>query len=87
MNIMSHNHLLFMYRANSSTGVPQQPDGGELEDCAIIQLESQFSMNQWHDISCSATDVKQYICKSDGTDGNSKYCMDLFMVITHIVLD
>ena len=54
-----------MLRANVSTGEAQQPDGGELEDCTIINLKDQYSMNQWNDVSCSVGDVKQYVCKLD----------------------
>ena len=50
-------------RANVSTGEDPQPDGGELEDCAIIDLKTLYSMNQWNDVPCSLANVKQYICK------------------------
>ncbi len=50
-------------RANTSTANTSQPDGGELEDCALIRLTSLSAINQWHDVPCALNDVKQYICK------------------------
>ena len=58
-----HGDTFFISRANASTGEAQQPNGGELEDCTIIDLKDQYSMNQWNDVPCSLGDVKQYICK------------------------
>ena len=40
----------------------KQPDGSDVEDCAIVILDGlRFSPN-WHDIPCASASSKQYIC-------------------------
>ena len=61
-----------LIRSHASDTQPQQPDGGELEDCTMIQLDSLHSMNQWHDVPCSSDEVKQFICELSLTVSSSK---------------
>ncbi len=66
-------HIVHFVRANTSTANTSQPDGGELEDCALIRLTSLSAINQWHDVPCALNDVKQYICKWPIREDGRKY--------------
>ena len=55
--------MIVLVRANTSSADTSQPDGGELEDCALIRLATLSAINQWHDVPCALNDVKQFICK------------------------
>ncbi|CAD5123495.1 DgyrCDS11838 [Dimorphilus gyrociliatus] len=57
--------MVFTAWANTSITDRSQPDGGSLENCAVIELRNLYSTNQWHDVPCSVSNVKQFICKLD----------------------
>ena len=50
----------------------RQPDGAEVEDCAMITLESVHSTRSWHDIPCAYDKVRQFLCKQDIWEPSSK---------------
>ena len=51
--------LLFRY----IDGANNQPDGGVLEGCCIIDLSGLHTTQHWHDVPCANRDTNQYLCK------------------------
>ncbi|XP_041461945.1 uncharacterized protein LOC121413255 isoform X2 [Lytechinus variegatus] len=47
---------------NSDWGL-RQPNGGDLEQCALIDLFNLHSMSQWHDIPCASKSAMQMVCE------------------------
>ncbi|PIK48327.1 hypothetical protein BSL78_14811 [Apostichopus japonicus] len=41
----------------------RQPNGGNMEECSLIELTNLHSTNHWHDVPCASTDTSQYICE------------------------
>lgn len=48
----------------------RQPDGAEVEDCAMIRLDSIHSTDSWHDIPCAYDRVRQLLCELKTGEGH-----------------
>ncbi|XP_072178152.1 uncharacterized protein [Diadema setosum] len=52
----------FIPDRNSDWGL-RQPNGGDLEECALINLHNLHSMSQWHDVPCASKSAMQLVCE------------------------
>ena len=51
----------------------RQPDGGRLEGCTVIVLNSFHSTNNWQDVPCASGEANQYVCRMVPTGGTQYF--------------
>lgn len=62
---------IYLYRQ------PGEPNGGDFEDCSVINLRSIRFSSSWKDIPCASREVRGYACEYDVGDNGWKSSLNL----------